>query len=75
MTMQTFATSENAKPNTKNVGGLSLAVVKRTTVQVTTQPLYYEIHELGHDLLCQAYTDTGLVYVLYIHILELHVKV
>jgi hypothetical protein len=36
-----------------------LEAVKRTTVQVTRQPLYPELHELGRDLLCQAWTDRG----------------
>jgi hypothetical protein len=39
MKMQMFSTSENVKPDTENVRLLSLAVVKRTTVEVTRQPL------------------------------------
>jgi hypothetical protein len=54
MKTQMFATSEKVKPDIENVRGLSLAAVKRMTVQVTRQPLYEELHELGHDLLCQA---------------------
>jgi hypothetical protein len=39
MKMQMFMTMEKAKPDTKNIKGLSWAGVKRTTVQVTKQPL------------------------------------
>jgi hypothetical protein len=39
MKMQMFTTSEKAKPDTENISGLNLAAVKRTTVQVTRQPL------------------------------------
>jgi hypothetical protein len=46
-------TLEKANPDRENIRGLSLAAVKRTTVQVTRQPLQHELHELGHDLLCQ----------------------
>jgi hypothetical protein len=34
-----FATSEEEKPDAENERGLNLAAVKRTTVQVTRQPL------------------------------------
>jgi hypothetical protein len=37
--VQMFATSEIVKPDTENIKGLSLAAVKRTTIQVTWQPL------------------------------------
>jgi hypothetical protein len=37
--MLMFATSKKMKPDTENIKGLSLAVVKRTTVKVTGQPL------------------------------------
>jgi hypothetical protein len=45
---------EKVKPDTGNIRGLSLVAVKHTTVQVTRQPLQHDLHELGHDLLCQA---------------------
>jgi hypothetical protein len=35
-----FAILDKAKPDTKNIRDLNLAVVKRTTVQVTRLPLY-----------------------------------
>jgi hypothetical protein len=54
MKMQMNATSEKAKPGKENIRSVSLEVVKRTTVQVTKQPLQHELHDLGHDLLCQA---------------------
>jgi hypothetical protein len=37
MKIQLFATWEKAKPDTENIKGLSLAAVKRTTVQVARQ--------------------------------------
>jgi hypothetical protein len=39
MKTEMFATSEKVKPNIENIRGLSLAAVKRTSVQVTMQPL------------------------------------
>jgi hypothetical protein len=39
MIIQKFATSEKTKLDTENIKGLSLAVVKRTTVQMTKQTL------------------------------------
>jgi hypothetical protein len=39
MKMQIFATLEKVKPGTENIKGLSLAVVKLTTIQLTMQPL------------------------------------
>jgi hypothetical protein len=64
-----FSTTVKAKPDIENIRGLNLAEVRRTTVQMTTKPLYRELHELGHDLLCQAF------YICYMHIiLELLVQ-
>jgi hypothetical protein len=37
--MQMFVTSEQVTPNTENIWGLSLAVVKRMTIQVSRQLL------------------------------------
>jgi hypothetical protein len=54
MKMQMFAKSEKVKPDRENVGSLSLAAVKRTTVEVTKPPLWHELHGLGHDLQCKA---------------------
>jgi hypothetical protein len=39
MKMQMFASSEKVKPDIENKRALSLAPVKRTTVQVTRQSL------------------------------------
>jgi hypothetical protein len=39
MKIQKLATSEKTKLETENVTGLRLAVIKRTTVQVTRQTL------------------------------------
>jgi hypothetical protein len=46
VTIQMF-TSEEVKPHTENIRDLSLVAVKRTTVQVTKQPLYPELHQLS----------------------------
>jgi hypothetical protein len=54
MITQIFATSQNVKLERENINCSSLAAVKRMTVQVTGEPLYKELHELGHDLLCEA---------------------
>jgi hypothetical protein len=63
MEMQMFTTFKKEKPDTENITGLNLVVVKHTTIQVTRRPLQHEVHELGHDLLCHALTDRGLVYI------------
>jgi hypothetical protein len=49
-----FATSGTAKADIEIMRSLRLAAVKRTAVQVTRQPMQRELHELGHDLPCQA---------------------
>jgi hypothetical protein len=65
MKMQMFALSEKVKPDTENTRGLGLAAVKRTTIQVTRQPLYHELNEIRYELLRQPYIY---IYILYIHI-------
>jgi hypothetical protein len=40
------------KPDIENIRGLSLAVVKLTTVQVTRQPLQYKTCKMG--MICPA---------------------
>jgi hypothetical protein len=57
---------DKAKPGTGNTRGLNLAAVKRTTVQVTRLPLLPELPKIGHDLLFSAWTDRGLVNIVYI---------
>jgi hypothetical protein len=52
---------DKSKPDTQNISGLNLAVVKLTAVQVAKLPLLYEIYD-RHDRLCKACTDRGLVY-------------
>jgi hypothetical protein len=44
-----FVTLEKVKLDTEHIRGLSLATVKQMPVQVARQ-----LHELGHDLICQA---------------------
>jgi hypothetical protein len=39
MRMNMFSVNEKAKPDTENIKGLNLAVVKLTAVQVTQLPL------------------------------------
>jgi hypothetical protein len=39
MRMNLLATQDNAKPDTENIRGLKLAVLKLSTVQVTNLPL------------------------------------
>jgi hypothetical protein len=39
MRMNMFVVKDKAKPDTENIRGLNLAVVKLTTVQVTKLPL------------------------------------
>jgi hypothetical protein len=39
MTMNMFTVLDKVKPDIENIGGLTLAVVKPMTVQVTTLPL------------------------------------
>jgi hypothetical protein len=39
MSMNMFVVQDKAKPDTENIRGLNLAVVKLTTIQVTELPL------------------------------------
>jgi hypothetical protein len=50
------------------IRGLNLVAIKRTTVQMTRQPLYNELHKLGYDLMRQDQTNRGLIYVYIVHI-------
>jgi hypothetical protein len=54
------------KRDTENMGGLKLAVVRLTAVQMTKLPLYRELRKIRHDLLYRARADSGLVYTIYI---------
>jgi hypothetical protein len=42
-----FTASGKAKPDTENRGGLNLATVKLTTVQVTKLPLKHKVNKIG----------------------------
>jgi hypothetical protein len=41
-----FAAQDKSKPDTENVRGLNLAVVKLTTVQVTKLPLLHKVRKI-----------------------------
>jgi hypothetical protein len=60
MRMNMFAVQEKAKSHTENIISLILALVKPTTVQVTS--CRCSIKYDRHDLLYKAGTDKGLVY-------------
>jgi hypothetical protein len=47
MTMNMFAVYGKVKPDTENVRGLNLVLVKLTTVQVTKLPLYHKMCKIG----------------------------
>jgi hypothetical protein len=59
-----FATLDKAKPDTGNIRS-NLAMIKHTTVQVTKLLLYRKLLKTGHDMLYWAWTDRGLVYIVY----------
>jgi hypothetical protein len=48
------------KPDTENIKGLNLAVVKITTVQVTRQPLQHKICKIGMTCFVKAILTEGL---------------
>jgi hypothetical protein len=50
MKMQIFATWDKVKPDTENIGGLNLAAVRLTAVQMTKLPLYHELRKRRHEL-------------------------
>jgi hypothetical protein len=50
--MNTFVVEDKVKPDTENIRGLNLAVVKLMTVQVTRQPLQHKICKIG--MICSA---------------------
>jgi hypothetical protein len=45
--MNMFAVYYKVKPDIGNIGGLNLALVKLTTIQVTKLPLLHKIGEIG----------------------------
>jgi hypothetical protein len=62
-----FTILDKAKPNTENIRDLNLTVVKHTTVHVIKLVFQPELPLIGHNLLYQAWTKRGLIYVLYIY--------
>jgi hypothetical protein len=53
---------------TEHIRGLNFAEDKRTTVIVTRPSLWRELLTVGQELLCQAWTDRGLVYIVNTHL-------
>jgi hypothetical protein len=62
-----FTTLDKAKPDTENIRGLNLAVARHMTVQVIKLVFQPELPLIGHNLLYQAWTKRGQIYVLYIY--------
>jgi hypothetical protein len=62
MKMNMFTALDKTKPETENIGGLNLAVVKLMTVQVTKLPLWHKTRKIGTICFGKPVLIRGLVY-------------
>jgi hypothetical protein len=67
MRIAMFTRLDKAKPDTENIRNLNLAVVRHMGVPVIKLVLQPELPLIRHNLLYRAWTERGLIYVLYIY--------